>query len=216
MVHKQHCSRHEWDNTNGQLIQNLLFFSNFSLIQSLSVPTQRTQGCDSIEDSLVDEANGVHESKIWGRLLSINKLFPSINLIDNEYSFGRGKTCSIVLNSDELQTSKYFLAYSSKHFTIIRDETKNYVYIIDLSSNGTYVNGEKIGKNNKQVLENNAEIALASRTHRVYVYIDANATEDTSIPANVREKYIISKQIGRGAYGEVKLCFIRGKRNSVK
>jgi hypothetical protein len=59
-------------------------------------------------------------------------------------------------------------------------------------------------------LENNAEIALASKTHRVYVYIDANAKEDSSIPAIVREKYIISKEIGRGAYGEVKLCFIRG------
>ncbi len=183
----------------------------FFLIQSLSVPTQRTQGCDSIEDGLTDEGDTIRESNIWGRLLSINKLFPSINLIDKEYSLGRGKTCSVVLNSDELQTSKYFLAYSSTHFTIIRDEIKNYVYIHDLSSNGTYVNGEKIGKNNKQILENNAEIALASKTHRVYVYIDANANEDSSIPANVREKYIISKQIGRGAYGEVKLCFIRGK-----
>ncbi len=82
---------------------------------------------------------------------------------------------------------------------------------MDLSSNGTYVNGEKIGKNNKHILENNAEIALASKTHRVFVYMDANAKEDASIPSHIREKYIISKEIGRGAYGEVKLCFIRGK-----
>jgi serine/threonine-protein kinase Chk2 len=177
------------------------------------VPTQRTQGCDSIEDGLAEEGDGIRESDIWGRLLSINKLFPTIKLVNNEYSFGRGKNCSIIFSSDELQTSKYFLAYSSKHFNIIRDQTKNYVYLEDLSSNGTYINGEKLGKNNKHVLENNAEIALASKTHRVYVYIDANAKEDTSIPATVREKYIISKQLGRGAYGEVKLCFLRGKRN---
>jgi serine/threonine-protein kinase Chk2 len=188
-------------------------FCNYAFIQSLSVPTQRTQGCDSIEGGFADEGDGMRESNIWGRLLSINKLFPSINLTNNEYSFGRGKTCSIVFNSHELETSKYFLAYSSKHFIIIRDETKNYVYLEDLSSNGTYINGEKIGKNNKHVLENNAEIALASKTHRAYVYIDANAKEDASIPATVREKYIVSKQLGRGAYGEVKLCFIRGKRN---
>ncbi len=177
------------------------------------MPTQRTQGCDSIEDGLAEEGDGIRESDIWGRLLSINKLFPTIKLVNNEYSFGRGKNCSIIFSSDELQTSKYFLAYSSKHFNIIRDQTKNYVYLEDLSSNGTYINGEKLGKNNKHVLENNAEIALASKTHRVYVYIDANAKEDTSIPATVREKYIISKQLGRGAYGEVKLCFLRGKRN---
>ena len=130
--------------------------------------------------------------------------------MNNEYSVGRGKTCSVVFNSDELQTSKYFLAYSSTHFTIVRDQTKNHVYLVDLSSNGTYINGEKLGKNNKQILENNAEIALASKTHRVYVYIDTKAKEDDSIPATLREKYIVSKQIGRGAYGEVKLCFIRG------
>jgi serine/threonine-protein kinase Chk2 len=104
--------------------------------------------------------------------------------------------------------------YSSTHFKIIRDTIKNYVYLQDLSSNGTYVNGEKIGKNKRRVLDNNAEIALASKTHRVYVYIDTNAKEDSSIPSNVREKYIVSKEIGRGAYGEVKLCFIRGKKNS--
>ncbi|CAF0805339.1 unnamed protein product [Rotaria sp. Silwood1] len=177
---------------------------------SLSVPTQGTQGFDGIADGLEGDGNCNSHANIWGRLLSINKLFSSIDLIDNEYTLGRGKTCTIVLNSNEIQTSKYFLAYSSKHFQIIRDETTKYAYIIDLSSNGTYINGEKIGKNNRHILENNAEIALASKTHRVYVYIDANVHEDSSIPAIVRNKYIISKEIGRGAYGEVKLCFTRG------
>lgn len=153
----------------------------------------------------------MQESDIWGRLLSINKLFPSVNLSENEYSIGRGKKCSVPIDSKEVQASKYFLAYSSVHFKIIRDTVKNYVYIQDLSSNGTFVNGDKIGKNKRRVLDNNAEIALASKTNRVYVYIDTNATEDSSVPANVREKYIVSKEIGRGAYGEVKLCFIRGE-----
>ena len=126
---------------------------------------------------------------------------------------GRGKKCSVVLDSKGIQESRYHLAYSSTHFKIIRDLDKNYVYILDLSSNGTFVNGEKIGKNKRRVLDNNAEIALASKTNRVYVYIDANAVEDSTVPENVREKYIISKEIGRGAYGEVKLCFIRGTCN---
>ncbi|CAF5142984.1 unnamed protein product, partial [Rotaria magnacalcarata] len=91
-----------------------------------------------------------------------------------------------------------------------RDTVKNYVYIQDLSSNGTFVNGDKIGKNKRRVLDNNAEIALASKTNRVYVYIDTHAKEDSTVPPTVRDKYILSKEIGRGAYGEVKLCFIRG------
>lgn len=156
----------------------------------------------------------VSQAHVWGRLLCINKHFPIVNLTEKEYSFGRGRTCTVGFNSDELQTSKYFPSYSSTHFEIIRDEEKKYAYVHDLSSNGTYVNGVKIGKNNKQILENNAEIALSSKTHRVYVYMDTSVVEDTSIPAAIREKYIVSKQIGRGAYGEVKLCFVRGKRRS--
>jgi len=85
--------------------------------------------------------------------------------------------------------------------------------IQDLSSNGTFINGEKIGKNKKHVLQNNDEIALASKYHRVYVFIDPHEKEDTSFPDVVREKFIISKELGRGAYGEVRLCFTRGTCN---
>ena len=202
-----------WRNQCQWLINSQVwFFSNCFFIQSLSLSAAKTQEHDAFGDSLADEGESNRQLDVWGRLLSINNLFSSINLIDNEYSLGRGKTCSIVFNSKELQTSKYFLAYSSTHFKIVRDEMNNCIYIIDLSSNGTYVNGEKIGKNNRCVLTNNAEIALASKTHRVYIYIDANVKEDSSIPDIVRNKYIVSKEIGRGAYGEVKLCFIRGKK----
>ncbi|CAF0978386.1 unnamed protein product [Adineta ricciae] len=175
--------------------------------------TQVTQECVETGNTLPDGETTEQDLEVWGRLLSINKLFPSINLIANEYSLGRGKKCTIALESKEIQASKYFATYSSTHFKIIRDTIQNFVYIQDISSNGTYVNGDKIGKNKKRVLDNNAEIALASKTNRVYVYIDTNAKEDSSIPDVVREKYIVSKEIGRGAYGEVKLCFIRGTCN---
>ncbi|CAF3796861.1 unnamed protein product [Adineta steineri] len=175
--------------------------------------TQTTQEYGDIANNLLDEENNDEDSNIWGRLLSINKLFPSMNLIENEYSLGRGKKSSIFLDSKEIKASKYYPTYSSTHFKIIRDTIKKFVYLQDLSSNGTYVNGDKVGKNKRHVLDNNAEIALASKTNCVYVYIDTNAIEDSTIPPNVREKYIISKEIGRGAYGEVKLCFIRGTCN---
>ena len=175
--------------------------------QCSTIPTQSADGAEFASQTAGDDSPDLN---IWGRLLSLHKSFPSINLIDDEYSLGRGQKCSIRLDSKEIQASKYYLAYSSIHFKLVRDLVKNYVYIQDLSSNGTFVNGEKIGKNKRRVLDNNAEIALASKTHRVYVYIDNNAVEDSSVPAVVREKYIISKELGRGAYGTVNLCFIRG------
>ncbi|CAF1596237.1 unnamed protein product [Rotaria magnacalcarata] len=179
---------------------------NEPIPMSLSLPTQTYDG---IDEGVADDENSTNLSTIWGRLLSIDTLFSSIDLIDKEYSLGRGKTCTIVFDSSEVQTSKYFLAYSSQHFKITRDSVNNFTYVVDLSSNGTYINGEKLGKNKQQILENNAEIALASKAHRVYIYIDSNASADVSIPAVIRDKYIVSREIGRGTYGEVRLCFNR-------
>lgn len=148
---------------------------------------------------------------MWGRLFSLNKNFPSLPLIEDEYTFGRGSKSSVIFNSKEIQASKYYPAYSSTHFKIVRDVAKKCVFIQDLSSNGTFINGEKIGKNKKHVLESNTEIALASKVHRVFVYVDSHENDETDLPQDVREKYIVSKEIGRGAYGEVRLCFTRGK-----
>ena len=181
-------------------------------LQSLGNSTQKTQEFDSVEEENHLDSSKTPEAGIWGRLLSINRLFPSIALIDSEYSFGRGKNCSIIFNSVEFQASKEFLAYSSTHFKIVRDETGNRVYIYDLSSNGTFINGEKLGKGNQQALENNDEIALASKAHRAYIFISTRTREDQTIPEAVREKYLISKLIGRGTYGEVKICFNRSNK----
>ena len=196
---------------HGQWRRGTMVHWAFAFFVQSIPPTQSLQTCEGAEGGATSDGDGIDESNVWGRLLSINKLFPSLNLTESEYSLGRGDKCSVSLASTTFRESKYFLAYSSTHLKIVRDLTKNHVYIQDLSSNGTFVNGEKIGKNKKRVLENNAEIALASKAHRVYVFIDPTAREDSSIPPVVREKYIVSKEIGRGAYGEVKLCFIRGK-----
>ncbi|CAF0925598.1 unnamed protein product [Didymodactylos carnosus] len=172
-----------------------------------------TQGQNTLDNCDPDGSAGEEDSDpCWGRLLSINKLFTSINLYENEYSLGRNAKCKIVLDSPLIQQSKYFLAYSSVHFKITREQTGShtYTYLQDTSSNGTFINGDKVGKNNRHVLQNNAEIALASKSNRVYVYIDISAKEDITIPPEIREKYMMSKEIGRGAYGAVRLAFMKG------
>lgn len=39
------------------------------------------------------------------------------------------------------------------------------VYITDKSSNGTFLNGKKIGKNCRWILSNNDKIAIVSKAH---------------------------------------------------
>lgn len=54
---------------------------------------------------------------------------------------------------------------SKRHCKIVRTDASSAtreVYLEDYSSNGTYVNGEIIGKGNKRILKNNDHISLAS------------------------------------------------------
>jgi serine/threonine-protein kinase Chk2 len=78
------------------------------------------------------------------------------------------------------------------------------------SSNGTFLNGDKIGRNKTQVLNNNDEIALAHKKNKVYIFHDPSGVNSVSIPEEMKEKYSISKTLGRGACGEVKLAFKKG------
>lgn len=57
---------------------------------------------------------------------------------------------------------------SKVHFIIsreVRDANRHMVFITDMSSNGTFLNGEKIGKNCRWVLSNNDKIAVIKKTN---------------------------------------------------
>lgn len=57
---------------------------------------------------------------------------------------------------------------SKIHFTITREiiETVGYVvFITDTSSNGTFLNGEKIGKGCRWILSNNDKISVVSKAN---------------------------------------------------
>lgn len=87
-----------------------------------------------------------------------------LELLKDEYTIGRGPNCDLPLGSDCAQ--KVHGAISKVHFKIRRAviSTSNYddyiVYLDDLSSNGTFVNGKKVGKGKSAILENNNEISI--------------------------------------------------------
>lgn len=54
---------------------------------------------------------------------------------------------------------------SKRHCKIVKADilsATSEVYLEDYSSNGTYVNSEKVGKGKKRILKNNDQISLAS------------------------------------------------------
>ncbi|KAK2162873.1 hypothetical protein LSH36_90g05044 [Paralvinella palmiformis] len=177
-----------------------------------------TLSTDYIDD-LAFDAEEVNEQS-WGKLFPVGACFKSVDLIKDEYSFGRGEVCDYQFDMPEMKNSPCFLAYSKVHFKIIKENTSTgvHIFLIDVSSNGTFINGEKVGKNCKQVLNNNDEIALCLKRNKAFVFMDAAGSENRDIPEELKKKYTLSRELGRGACGEVRLAFEKGtsKRYAIK
>ncbi|XP_037339034.2 serine/threonine-protein kinase Chk2 isoform X1 [Pungitius pungitius] len=147
------------------------------------------------------------EPQPWGRLLPMAQGFRSLDCFEDQYLFGRDSKCNYVLNDpDEIQ-SKKFRIYSKRHFRIYREGTE--VFVLDFSNNGTFVDGLRIGKDKKLPLVNNAVISLAEQRNKVFVFIDLMSDHQSSLPKELQEKYLLTRRIGTGVCGEVKLAFER-------
>ncbi|KAI8505272.1 Checkpoint kinase 2 [Branchiostoma belcheri] len=150
---------------------------------------------------------------LWGRLFPVGSAFTSLDLIEEEYRFGRDSKANYSFDSPAIKKSMYFQAYSKNHFRIYREKVSDTCYNVfleDTSSNGTFLNGDKVGKHKKQLLRNNDEIALAMKKNKAFVFMDMNANEDMSLPEELRRKYTLSRFLGKGACGEVRLAFTKG------
>ncbi|KAL8594487.1 hypothetical protein ACOMHN_024932 [Nucella lapillus] len=165
---------------------------------------------DGLFDS-EEEDPGSQTQTPWGRLFPLGESFWALDLVKEEYMFGRGEKCDVSFSSTGAST-QCFQAYSKVHFTLSREWTSAGVFIFleDKSSNGTFVNGEKVGKGNRQVLSNSDEIALAMKKNKAYMFMDLNAKEDSDFPKELTDKYTITRLLGRGACGEVRLAFLKG------
>lgn len=146
----------------------------------------------------------------WGRLWALSKGFVNHDFVNNDYLFGRDKNCDYCFDKPVINQTEKYKTYSKKHFRIFRElgPRNTYVtYIEDQSGNGTFVNKELLGKGNKLPLSNNAEIALSLNYNKVFIFSDLMVDDQSGYPQEFREKFIMSKTIGSGACGEVKLAF---------
>ncbi|CAB3991142.1 serine threonine- kinase Chk2-like, partial [Paramuricea clavata] len=136
-------------------------------------------------------------------------------LTKDVYLFGRDDKLADVCFMQAAFHSSVFFRLSKKHFELIKetsDDGEHVVYIKDWSSNGTFVNGELIGKGNKQVVQHNDQIAFPTSENQAYIFLDLEATskEQEIYPKEIKEKFTISRVLGRGVCGEVRLAFSKG------
>ncbi|XP_014205115.1 serine/threonine-protein kinase Chk2 isoform X2 [Copidosoma floridanum] len=180
-----------------------------------------SQCCTQSEDTTV-EVNSEH---IWGRLWPLDKL-PLFELINDEFSFGRFGDCDVCVK-DMLPHSKE-LSISKIHFRIFREKCETstgledgIIYLKDESRNGTFVNNKLVGKGKTVVLVNNDLIATSRTSFKVYVYMSTSGYDDSFLSEELKDKYAVSRTLGAGACGEVKLCFSKsgldaGKKYAMK
>ena len=68
------------------------------------------------------------------------------------------------------------------------------------------MNGRKVGKDCTWPLDHNAEICFAGANKKVFVFMSSEVQAD-KFPLALTNKYTVSKVLGRGATGEVRLGF---------
>jgi E3 ubiquitin-protein ligase CHFR len=115
-------------------------------------------------------------SNFWAQLKSVNAAYPHIFVTKDKHSFGRLNTNDTSINDQKL---------SSLHCYIQKEiENQKTLYkVYDLSTNGTYINGAKIGKGLSKEIHNGDTIEL----------LPLNMTSPTSTIAYV---FIISEDSG--------------------
>uniref|UniRef100_A0A5F5PJ40 Checkpoint kinase 2 n=1 Tax=Equus caballus TaxID=9796 RepID=A0A5F5PJ40_HORSE len=148
----------------------------------------------------------------WARLWALQDGFSNLDCVNDNYWFGRDKSCEYCFDEPLLKKTDKYRTYSKKHFRIFREmgPKNSYIaYIEDHSGNGTFVNRELVGKGRRLPLNNNSEIALSVWNNKVFVFFDLTVDDQSVYPKELRDQYIMSKTLGSGACGEVKLAFER-------
>ncbi|KPI94446.1 PREDICTED: ovarian-specific serine/threonine-protein kinase Lok-like [Papilio xuthus] len=163
---------------------------------------------------------------IWGRLystkVSLNEKNcwkdtckdnpPYYDLIQPEFSLGRSFTCTFVMRKEIINES-IVKSVSKQHFIIKRNlsEPLSPAIITDLSFNGTFINGKAIGKGLSRVLDDNDRISLTHPNAKIFIYKDLLKNEQDKVPKEISKKYYISRILGQGACGLVKLVYDKTK-----
>ncbi|OAF70108.1 CHK2 checkpoint protein [Intoshia linei] len=189
-------------------------YENLRNIQTQSLTSQDSQ----ISQSPLSE---------WGILLGYKSNIKNMVLHQKQkYTFGRGINCDYLFNEKCFNNCKSFVQCSIVHFNISKNKHANFVYITDVSKNGTYLNRKKIG-NSENVTINHNDVISINSTDNVckilenlflnmvnnalwvfFTYIDIKSSmTKLPIPFKFKHQYVFIKDIGRGSFGNIKLLF---------
>lgn len=113
-------------------------------------------------------------------------------------TIGRSSACDLKITGNDV---------SSKHcqLTLTLNNNQEYLYITDLSSNGLFLNDEKLGKGSSAILRSGDKVGFA-KMGGIYIF---RYSFDETTPEKTHKKtffddYILGTQLGSGHYAIVK------------
>lgn len=174
--------------------------------------TQQLRDTQDLQDlAVVIEEQEADGRTVWGRLFAIQEPLASYNLTKKIHTFGRGDVDHRFTSTNFDRALLPFI--SNLHFKIVLDEKQDgepLVILEDLSLNGMYINGKSTKGTNRCVLQNNCEIGFANPTKKLYVFYDCLKNDAEDYPRELTQVYTISKKLGEGSFGEVRLAYRQG------
>ena len=144
-------------------------------ISGLNSTMPETQPLESTEEDFKENPIAVHiprDDQPWAYLSTVSKYFESAEIREDKFTCGRLETCNYVLRTPKIP-EEFVVNLSRIHFSIFKivdkeDEHPVYAELIDLSTTGTFVNGEKIGKNQKRPLVDGDIISMRTDDSKAF------------------------------------------------
>ncbi|KAI9598959.1 kinase-like domain-containing protein [Syncephalis fuscata] len=201
-------------------------FHSFHVVNS----TEMTQEID-MDDAVTTLDSQAEEPPAWGILQTANNKYPTIYMTKEDtpggkqggYLLGRHRECDVIFESS-LISNRHCLIYKvneRRHNPSFEEQGRERVFVEDLSSNGTFVNGVKIGRGNRRELVHGDELQLAIWTagseipyfyDKFYIFQQPPSHRNTQ---KFKDLYVIHSVLGSGAFATVKLALERRTGQSV-
>ncbi|EGG23418.1 putative protein serine/threonine kinase [Cavenderia fasciculata] len=207
------ASQQDIDSTSQQ---DDMSFPNTQLSSSqTTTPEQHTTGGNDLQQQLAEEVEKRKKQKeqddlYWGELLSLGEKLQSVSLKDESLVLGRLKSCNVQIAE---------LVVSAKHCRLFRNNDS--IFIQDLSTNGTYLNGKPIGRGNLELIKNGDRISLAGASQEnqlSYIFKDLKSNQsggngqqnkqsiwDSLAKKEIFKEYDLIGELGRGNFSTVYL-----------
>jgi serine/threonine-protein kinase Chk2 len=189
---------------------------NFSM--SLGSTVIITQDSSSTEpwtstDQLDDDV------EVWGLLQSYRPDVKSIRLVKQgtldskgAYLIGRHRECDVVMDVSPLISNRHCLIYRvcETTGTGLDKRTAEHVYLHDLSANGTFLNGDKLGKDVRRELKHGDQVQLYMTRDAdegvMFVFRQPRRIRRGQAPVRTIDDQIrLTRLLGQGYYANVKL-----------